>query len=408
MQAQAPNLPYVGLWSRLQGFRPEEVSGLVERRRAVRTSLMRNTIHLVTTRDALRLKPLFQPVHERGLFHGSPWGRGMDPAAVEPLLSASREIMTERPRSVAELGRLLAPRFPGRDPATMAYVVRYLLPTVFVPPRGIWGAGGQVRLTTVEAWLGRPAGPAIPLEELALRYLAAFGPATPGDMRAWSRLASVRDAFERLRPRLVTFRDERGREFFDLPRAPRPRPDTEAPVRLLPDYDNALLAHADRTRIMAPGMHLGLFSSNGVMKGSVLLDGFVRAGWAPVQARGSTTLLVTPFAEPIPARAREQVTASGLELLALPAWSTGSATGRCGIRARRLARARRRPGRLGSAKTSPRRRHATARTQRASRAACDCRACRPGGLGSARPPPPARRGLRARPAPRTAPTAAGP
>jgi hypothetical protein len=315
MQAQAPNLPYVGLWARLQGFRHEELSELMRTRRAVRTTLMRGTIHLVTTRDALGLRLLFQPFLERGFFHGSPWGRlagNIDPIA---LLDAGSEIMGERPHTVAELAKLLDRRFPGHDGVALAYGVRHMLPMVFATPRGIWGASGPVTLTTVEAWLGRSASPAIAPEDLVLRYLGAFGPASVADMRAWSGLA-MRPAFERLRPRLATFRDEHGIELFDLPKSPRPATDTGVPVLFLPDYDNLLLAHADRTRVMAPGQHRGLFSSNGIMKGSVLVDGFVRAGWKPINDKKGTALVITPFDEPIRRSDRAGVTAEGLRLLA--------------------------------------------------------------------------------------------
>ena len=315
MQAQAPNLPYVGLWARVQGFRHEELSELMRTRRAVRTSLMRNTIHLVTTEDARRLKPLFQPLHERGFLRGSPWGRDLKTMNPRALLDAGREIMGERPRTIAELARLLAPRFPDRDAQALAYGVRYMLPMVFATPRGIWQAGGPVSLTTVDAWLGSFAAAAIAPEELVLRYLGAFGPASPADMRAWSGLA-MRPAFEKLRAGLVTFRDEHGIELFDIPKAPRPAADAAVPVRFLPDYDNILLAHADRTRIMSPGQHLGLFSSNGVMKGSVLVDGFVRAGWKPIKAKPGSTLLITPFDEPIRRPDQARVTEEGLRLLA--------------------------------------------------------------------------------------------
>ncbi len=149
-----------------------------------------------------------------------------------------------------------------------------------------------------------------------LRYLGVFGPASVADMRAWSGLA-MRPAFERLRPRLATFRDEHGIELFDLPESPRPAADAAVPVRLLPDYDNILLGHADRTRIMAPGQHLGLFSSNGIMKGSVLVDGFVRASWKPIKEKTGTALLITPFDEPIRRQDQTPVTEEGLRLLAL-------------------------------------------------------------------------------------------
>src|SRR5258706_2802687 len=186
MQGQAPNLPYIGLWARLEGFRTQELSRLMETRAAVRISLMRNTIHLVTTRDAVGLKPLFTPLGERGYIRGSPWGRNMRDVDFEPIHKAANEIMAERPRTIAELSKLLAQRFPEHDGPSMAYGVRYMAPLVFTPPRGIWGANGPVTLTTMEAWLGRSPGPGIEAEQLVRRYLAAFGPASVSDMRAWS------------------------------------------------------------------------------------------------------------------------------------------------------------------------------------------------------------------------------
>ena len=290
MQAQAPNLPYIGLWARLEGFRHEELSRLMETRAAVRISLMRNTIHLVTTRDAVALKPFFMALGERGFLRGSPWGRGMSESDLKAIAHEGRDIMSEKPRTVAELARLLTEQFPGRDGLSMAYGVRYMTALVFTTPRGIWQQGGPVALTTFEAWLGRPLGTAITPEKLVLRYLAAFGPASPADMRAWSGLA-MRPVFEKLRPQLRTFSTEAGGELFDLPRAPRPSGEQDVPVRLLPDYDNILLAHADRSRIMPAGRHLGMFNSAGVLQGSVLVDGFVRAMWKPKGSR----LVVAPF-----------------------------------------------------------------------------------------------------------------
>jgi winged helix DNA-binding protein len=131
-------------------------------------------------------------------------------------------------------------------------------------------------------------------------------------MRSWSGLA-LRPAFEGLRPRLKTYRDESGVELFDLPRAPRPDRDLEVPPRLIPDFDNILLAHADRSRIMPPGKHLGIFSSNGVMQGAVLLDGFVRAMWAP---RGNT-LVITPFGKPLTKAEQRSTSDEAMRLMQL-------------------------------------------------------------------------------------------
>jgi hypothetical protein len=273
-------------------------------------SLMRNTIHLVTARDAFALKPLFTPFGERGFIHGSPWGRGMTEQDLVEIRRVGAEFMSERPHTVAELAKRMAQRFPNRDPLAVAYGVRYMVPLVFTTPRGVWRAAGPVALTTFEAWLGRKPGPAIDPEAFVLRYLAAFGPASAADFRAWSGLA-MRPVFERLRPRLRVFRDEKGTELFDLARAPRPSADTAVPVRFLPDYDNILLAHSDRTRVMPAGRHLGMFSSNGVMQGAVLVDGFVRAMWVPRK----DVLDVSPFVRPLVNSERDAITEEGLRLL---------------------------------------------------------------------------------------------
>src|SRR5437879_12025126 len=262
MQAQAPNLPYVGLWSRLQGLHRQDLSRLIEKRQAVRISLVRNTSHSVPARDALGMKPLFMPLGERGSMRGSAWGREMRHADMAAIRRAGSEILGEKPRTIAQLAKLLAQRFPQHDGPTMAYGVRYMEPLVFTPPRGLWGGRGLVTLTTFEKWLGRPPGPAFHLDDLARRYLAAFGPASAPDMRLWSGLA-MRETFERLRPRLTVFRNEPGAELFDLPRAPRPDPSLPVPVRLLPDSHHILLAHADRTRLLPPVKHRAMRSSTG-------------------------------------------------------------------------------------------------------------------------------------------------
>jgi len=297
MQAQEPDDPYVGLWTRLEGFRPDELARLIADRRVVRVSLMRATIHLVTARDCLRLRPVVQPVLERDVYPNATYGRerlaGLDMAAV---LEAGRELLDEKPRTNAELRRLLGPRWPERDPAALAYAVRGLLPVVHVPPRGIWGESGLVAMTTVEAWLGRGVEPNREPDEMILRYLAAFGPATVSDIRTWSRLTGLRAVAERLRPRLRTFRDERGRELFDVPDAPLPDSATPAPPRFLPRFDNALLSHADRTRIIADDHRRRIIASGGMGSvGTVLVDGFVRGTWKTERTRGKGTLLIEPF-----------------------------------------------------------------------------------------------------------------
>jgi hypothetical protein len=294
MQAQVPDAPYVGLWARLEGFRTDELSTLISDRQAVRASMMRATLHLVTSRDFLTLRPVVQPVLERDVYSNSTYGKDrLAQLDVDAVLAAGRMLLDQQPRTAAELRRLLGPRWPDRDPATLAYAVRGLLPLVHVPPRGVWGQSGPVALTTAEAWLGRSVSPYRGPDEAILRYLAAFGPATVADARTWSGLSGLREVFERLRPRLVTFRDDSGRELYDVPGAPLPDPETPAPPRFLPEFDNALLSHADRARIISDEHRKALLKDS-FMRG-VLVDGFARATWKTERTRGKATLVIEPF-----------------------------------------------------------------------------------------------------------------
>jgi hypothetical protein len=316
MQSQAPDPPYYGLWTRLEGFRPEELSRLLEERAVVRIALMRSTLHLVSARDCLALRPLLQLVLERA--HRATYGRRMEGVDAAELADAARALAEERPRTLAEIGAALAERWPGRDPAALSGAARALLALVQVPPRGLWGRSGPAAHTTAEAWLGRPLDTAALLDDLVLRYLAAFGPAAVADAQTWSGLTRLRDAFERLRPRLLSFRDEAGRELFDLPDAPRPEADTPAPARYMADWDNVFLSHADRTRVVSEEHRRRIFTPNGIFPGTVLVDGFVAGTWKLERSRGAATLRVEPFA-PLAAADEAALNEEGERLLAFAA-----------------------------------------------------------------------------------------
>ena len=229
LQAQAPNAPYVGLHARLDAFDADEVSRDVAERRLARTHAMRWTIHLLTARDCGALRPLLAPSLAKR-FASSPWAKAVAGVDVDALVAAGAELLARRPSTRAELGDVLAARFPPYDGLALAYTATLLHPTVQTPPRGLWRGAGQARWLGMAAWLGA-APPAETVDDLVLRYLRAFGPATVADLRTWSGMTGLRPVVERLRPRLATFRDERGRERFDLPDAPRPDPDTPAPPR---------------------------------------------------------------------------------------------------------------------------------------------------------------------------------
>jgi hypothetical protein len=292
MQAQEPDNPYVALWSRLDDFDPGELSALIADRRAVRAQLMRATIHLVSARDCLTLHPIMLPVRARTFT--SPWSRGLAGADVREVTAAGLELLTERPRTRAELGTLLAPRWPDADPRSLAHAVTFNAPLVQVPPRGLWGATGQATWAPAEAWLDEELDANASADSIVLRYLAAFGPATVADVRTWCGLAGLREVVERLRPGLRIFRDEQGRELFDVPDAPLPDPDIPAPPRFLPEYDNLLLSHSDRSRMfnaLGPGTP---FPQNTAV-GALLVDGFYRANWKLAEEDGIATLTIDRF-----------------------------------------------------------------------------------------------------------------
>lgn len=286
MQAQVPSSPYTGLWARLEGFRPDELSRLISSRRAVRMSLMRCTIHLVTDRDCLALRPVLQPVLERGLYVGSPFGRQIKGIDIKALLDIGRAALEEKPITTAELRKLLTQWWPDYDADSLAYAVHYLVPMVQIPPRGLWAGRGLPTFTTCEAWLGRSFETGPSPDAMVMRYLASFGPATVADIQSWSGLVKVREVTERLRPRLRTFRDDKGRELFDVRRGLLPDPEIEVPPRFLPDYDNALLGHDDRSRILAHE-HRKL-----VGRPTVLVDGFASGFWKLTREAGAATLVV--------------------------------------------------------------------------------------------------------------------
>jgi len=312
LQAQAPHPPYFGLWTRLAGFQIADLVALYERRAVVRIALMRSTLHLVTAPDALYLRPLTQSVVGAGLARRAP------DVDVERLAAVSRAVVEEAPRQFAELGRLLGPHFPETPPDALAAAVRALLPLVQVTPRGIWGTNGPVAHTTIEHWLGRPLHANPSPEVFVRRYLGAFGPATVADMQKWSGLTRLRTAFSRL-PDLLTFHDAHGRVLYDLPDAPRPDPDMPAPVRFLAEWDNALMGHADRTRILPDEHFPRVFTGNGLILGTVLVDGVVAATWRIARrGRRTATLRVTPLV-PLRRAERAEVTEEGTRLLAFAA-----------------------------------------------------------------------------------------
>ncbi|KOG14359.1 winged helix DNA-binding domain-containing protein [Streptomyces viridochromogenes] len=289
LQAQEVKPPYYALAARLDGFTPEKLSGPLADRAAVRIVTLRSTIHLHTADDTLTLRPLVQPARDRevNLFR-----KGLVGVDLGRLAVIARDLVEAEPRTMKQLREALSAEWPDADPQSLAVAARCTLPLVQVTPRGLWGRSAQVALTTVEHWLGRPAEPAASPDAAVLRYLAAFGPASVKDMQTWSGLTRMRAAFERLRPQLLTFRDESGVELFDLPDAPRPDPETPAPPRFLPEFDNLLLSHADRTRVIPPANRGRTWQAN-TFYCPLLVDGFLAGVWRIL----GDALVIEPFVE---------------------------------------------------------------------------------------------------------------
>jgi hypothetical protein len=274
MQAQNPGDPYVALWSRLRGFDPTELGQLMLDRGAVRMTLMRTTLHLVTARDGRVLRPVTQGAIER-TWRSSGFAKHLAGLDLAPVLARGIELVEAQPRSTAELARRLVEQWPDRDPSSLAHAVRFLVPLVQVTPRGVWGSSMQPKVTTVAAWLGEPVATDATPDDAVRRYLRAFGPATTSDIRTWSWLTGVREIVDRLRPSLRSYRDEAGRELLDVADGLFADPDADAPVRFLPEFDNVFLSHADRTRITGDLRWGPAFAH----LGTLFVDGFLAGAW---------------------------------------------------------------------------------------------------------------------------------
>ncbi|MEV8088296.1 winged helix DNA-binding domain-containing protein [Streptomyces nigra] len=289
LQAQEVKPPYYALAARLDGFTPEALSEPLGDRSLVRMVTMRSTIHLHTADDGLTLRPLVQPAREREIGY---FRKGLVGVDLDRLATLARDLVEDEPRTMKQLREALSAEWPDADPQSLAVAARCRLPLVQITPRGQWGRSAQVSLTTIEHWLGRQAEPAASADDTVLRYLAAFGPASVKDLQTWAGLTRMRPVFERLRPRLATFRDENGVELFDLPDAPRPGPDTPAPPRLLPEFDNLLLSHADRTRLIPPANRGRTWQAN-TFYCPLLVDGFLAGVWRII----GDALVIEPFTD---------------------------------------------------------------------------------------------------------------
>lgn len=303
LQAQLARPPFVGLWSRLQGFERDHLISAVQQRAIVRATLMRSTLHLWTAQDYRQLRGTVQPALTRAM--RSTLGKRVAGVDIDDLLEVGRRFFAAGPRPFKALRQALEERFPTGDVRALAYTVRTHLPLVQVPTAAPWAYPGAADFALAEDWLGGPVDLSAPdPRALALRYLAAFGPATPADFQSWSGLTATREVLDGLRPDLVLLQDTRGRVLFDLPGAPRPPGDTPAPARFVAAFDNLVLGHADRERIVSEQHRPRMCTKNLQVPPTILVDGFVAGTWRAERVRRVGTVVVQPFAPLDPAARR--------------------------------------------------------------------------------------------------------
>ncbi|HUR86150.1 MAG TPA: winged helix DNA-binding domain-containing protein [Solirubrobacteraceae bacterium] len=307
MQAQEPKHPYIGLWTRLQAFEAQDLTRALLQRDVVRATLMRSTLHLFGARDYEALRMSMQPPMSVALRVLGARAEGLDP---EHVLPAARRLLRGTPMAFDEIRAGLHARFPDVNDRALGYAVRTLLPLVMVPSAGArWGFERVTPFALAGEWVGEPA-PDCDLEGLVRRYLGAFGPASAADMQTWSGVKGSKTVLDGMRDELAVFADERGRELFDLPDAPRPDGRVSAPPRYLPEFDNIVLAHDDRSRVIADEHRPLVTTKNLRVKATFLVDGVVAGTWTIEVKRKVATLRLAPLRS-LSQRAVKALTAEG-------------------------------------------------------------------------------------------------
>jgi hypothetical protein len=274
LNAQDPQPPYLALWARMRSFNRDTLTQLLYDRAVVRSTLMRSTQFMMRGPDFLALRPLLAPVLRR--VQKGAFGRATSEVDLDELVALTRMHLADGQLTRPELGRLLAKRWPSVEGNALGWSAQYLVAMIHPPPSGTWGTGGATPFVLGESWLDGPLSTDPSPDELIRRYLAAYGPASVKDIQAWSGLTRLREPVDSLD--LRTFHDENGVVLYDLPDAPLPDPDTPAPVRLLPYFDNLVLSHFDRSRVMTDEIRK-LICIGAMTKPTLLVDGMVCGTW---------------------------------------------------------------------------------------------------------------------------------
>ncbi len=296
LQAQQVSPPFVGLWTRSASASREQLAEAIRTRKVVKVTAMRATLHLMRAEDFLALRSSLQPVMSSAA--RSVLKSRLDAIDLPELCAAARNLVEAEPMPFTPLREALSARFPDADARAMGYAVRTHLPLIQLPAEGgllPWAHAPNSPVTTASAWLDASPDPSDQVETLVRRYLAGFGPASPADAQSWSGRTGLRPVFEAME--LRRFRDPEGRELFDLPRATRPDPAVEAPLRYIPGFDNLVLGHAHRSRIVGDDHRKLLVTKNLLVRATFLIDGFVAGTWKVVHKGKRARLEVEAFAD---------------------------------------------------------------------------------------------------------------
>lgn len=294
LQSQVPNPPYIGLWSRLVDFERAALTQSMEARQVVRVPSFRSTLHLMSAADYQRMQPVFLPALVKGMrsFHG----RNLEGLDLPALVEKSKPHLSEAPRTMGEIKNFLLQYEPDRFGEALNYAVRTFLPLVQVPPGGTWGSGTMAKYALAEQWLGGMGQPMTPVE-MFKRYLANAGPASVMDFQTWAGLTNMSKELAPYRDAFTVYQTDGKREVWDIPNGEIISGDVFAPIRFVPEYDNILISHQDRTRILAEADKSKVFLTAARVLGTVLLDGFVGAIWRIEKpTKKSLTITIEPFA----------------------------------------------------------------------------------------------------------------
>ena len=306
IQAQLPRAPFLGLWARLQNFQRDDLLKAIHAREVVRSTLMRGTLHLASAKDVLAYRTTIMPPRNVTL----PWGVKPTTEELERVLDISRRHFESEPKDFESVREVLEAQ-GVEHVRPLAYAARIFLPLVQASSNAPFGHEPGGVFTLAKTWLGLEEYPTPRPHQLARRYLAAHGPCLPADFAAWSGLGAAALIFEGLGDDVVTFRDERKRTLFDLKHAPRPAGDTPAPVRLLADFDGAILGRADRTGIIRPEHAPLMASKNGLIPAMVLVDGLVVGTWR-IEPKKRTVAVTIRLFDTVSAKDRKAIEAEAI------------------------------------------------------------------------------------------------